>query len=128
MGNKEPMRFGNFVEELFGYSQAVKVGDTIHVSGQTAFVEGEDLPEGMADQMRAAYANIAGVLGFYGANLDDVVDEVVFVTDMEAAMAVANEIRHEIWGPRFEVASTLVQVVALAVPQVLVEIKVTARL
>ncbi|MCZ7628892.1 MAG: Rid family hydrolase [Microthrixaceae bacterium] len=128
MAHKEPMRYGNVVEEYFGYSQAVKAGDTIHVSGQTAFVEDEDLPEGMADQMRAAYANIADVLDFYGASLDDVVEEVVFVTDMEAAMAVANEVRHEVWGPHFEVASTLVQVVALAVPEVLVEIKVTARL
>jgi len=128
MADKEPMRLGNVVEEYFGFSQAVKTGDTIHVSGQTAFVEGEELPEDMAAQMRAAYANIADILAFYGASLDDVVDEVVFVTDMEAAMAVANEIRHEVWGPRFEVASTLVQVVALAVPQVLVEIKVTARL
>lgn len=128
MAHKEPMRLGNVVEEYFGFSQAVKTGDTIHVSGQTAFVEGEELPEDMAAQMRAAYANIADILAFYGASLDDVVDEVVFVTDMEAAMAVANEIRHEVWGPRFEVASTLVQVVALAAPQVLVEIKVTARL
>jgi 2-iminobutanoate/2-iminopropanoate deaminase len=47
-------------EDEYGYSQAIKVGDTIYLAGQVSHDgKGNILGEGdMAVQMREAYANI----------------------------------------------------------------------
>ena len=126
---KDVRNFGNFVETLYGFSEAVKVGDTIYIAGQTAFGEDDSFDgEGdMAVQMRRAYSNIERLLGMYGASMQAVVDETLFVTDMAAAITVANDVRKEIYGGRFELASTLCEVSGLGAPQLLVEIKCTAR-
>ena len=126
--------FGSDGERGYGYAQAVRVGDTIYVSGQIA--RGEDgalIGAGeMAAQLRAVYANIARALAPFGADLSNVVEEVVYVTDIAAASKAGGEVRHEAYGvpvgEPIEVASTLVQVVALAHPDFMVEIRCTARL
>ena len=126
---KEPVKLGNFMEEAYGFSQAVKVGDVIYVSGQTAF-QADGTIEGVGDmarQMRQAYASISDVLGRYGAEMDNVVEETLYVTDMNAAVTVAHDVRKEFYGPGFDVASTLCQVNALGSPELLIEIKCTAH-
>ena len=131
---KQAAYFGGEAERRYGYAQAVRVGDTIYVSGQIA--RGEDgalIGAGeMAAQLRAVYANVARALAPFGAGLSNVVEEVVYATDITAASKAAGEIRHEAYGvpagEPIEVASTLVQVVALAHPELLVEIRCTARL
>ena len=126
---KEPVKLGNFMEEAYGFSQAVKVGEVIYVSGQTAF-KADGTIEGVGDmarQMRQAYAGISEVLGRYGADLDNVVEETLYVTDMNAAVTVAHDVRKEFYGPGFDVASTLCQVNALGSPELLIEIKCTAH-
>ena len=126
---KEPCYFGNFMEEVYGFAEAVKVGDTIYVSGQTAFMDDGsiDAVGDMAAQMTRAYAGIERALERFGASLADVVDETLFVTDMNAAVGVAGEVRHRVYDGRFELASTLCQVQALGAPELLIEIKCTAR-
>jgi enamine deaminase RidA (YjgF/YER057c/UK114 family) len=127
---KEARSFGNVMEEAWGFSQAVRVGDTIYVSGQTAAADdftaigGDD----MAAQMRAAYASVARALAMFGAGMGDVVDEVLFVTDMMAAITYGSTIRSEVYGGSFEVASTLIGVAALGSPDLMIEIKCVARL
>jgi enamine deaminase RidA (YjgF/YER057c/UK114 family) len=117
------------MEEAYGFSQAVRVGDTIYVSGQTAM--GDDFTavggDDMAAQMREAYAGVARVLAMYGAGVDDIVDEVLFVTDMMAAATCAKAVRGEVYGESFEVASTLIGVAALGSPDLMIEIKCVAR-
>jgi enamine deaminase RidA (YjgF/YER057c/UK114 family) len=129
MAAKEPVFFGDFMEQVYGFAQAVKAGDTIYVAGQTAFKEtGEiDGVGDMAAQMRRAYANIARVLEKVGATVDDIVDETLYVTDIMAAATVALEVRKEVYGGRFEVASSLVQVAQLGLPDLMIEIKCTAH-
>ena len=133
-GEKQAAYFGGAAERRYGYAQAVRVGDTVYVSGQIARGEdGELIGAGeMAAQLRAAYANIARALAPFGASLSNVVEEVLYVTDIAAASKAAGEVRHEAYGVAegepIEVASTLVQVVALAHPDLLVEIRCTARL
>lgn len=116
-------------EQEYGYSQAVKVGDTIYLSGQVSHDDkGEFVGIGDVEaQMRQAYANIQKVLAAYGATMDNIVDEVVFVTDMEAAFAAAVKCRKEILSDTPVVASTLVQVGRLAYPELLIEIKCVAK-
>ena len=126
--------FGGEAEGRYGYAQAVRVGDTVYVSGQVARDEDGALVGAgeMAAQLRAVYANIARALAPFDADLSNVVEEVVYVTDVAAASKAAGKVRHEAYGvPGGEpiaVASTLVQVVALAHPDLMVEIRCTARL
>lgn len=40
-------------------------------------------------QMRQAYENIQRLLTQYGATLKNIVDEILFMTDMDAALAAA---------------------------------------
>jgi enamine deaminase RidA (YjgF/YER057c/UK114 family) len=126
---KEARSFGNMMEEAYGFSQAVRVGDTIYVSGQTAM--GDDFTviggDDMAAQMREAYAGVARVLAMYGAGMDNVIDEVLFVTDTMAAATCAKAVRGEVYGESFEVASTLIGVAALGSPDLMIEIKCVAR-
>ena len=126
---KETAKFGNFMEEAYGFAQAVKVGDTVYVSGQTAFKD-DGTVEGVGDmarQMHQAYKGIERALAAHGATMDNVVDETLLVTDMMAAVTVAHDVRKEFFGPGFDLASTLCQVQALGSPELLIEIKCTAR-
>ena len=49
-------------QEMLGFSQAVKVGDTIHVAGTVGVGEGLHIPDTMAEQMELAYRNVAETL------------------------------------------------------------------
>ena len=130
MAKRQIANFGSSAEkgDVYGFAQAVRVGDTIYVSGQVAMTpEGELLGEGdMEAQMRAAYGNIARILDKLGASMDHVVDETLFVADMSAAIRCAARVRGEVYEGRFEMASTLIGVAALGSPDVLIEIKCTA--
>ena len=77
--------------------------------------------------MRSAYANIAKVLAKYGATIDSVVEETVYATDMEAAMEARSRMKDEVFSGSPIVASTIVQIERLAVPEFMVEIRCTAR-
>ncbi|NNL84875.1 MAG: RidA family protein [Myxococcales bacterium] len=116
--------------EDYPYVQASRVGETLYLSGQIAHDEsGEIVGIGdMAAQMRQAYRNIGRLLAEYGASFDQIVDEMTFVTDMEAALACATEVRRDAYGGDPVVTSTLLQVAGLAFPDLLVEIRCTARL
>ena len=78
---KEVKGFGMPWEDEYGYAQAVKVDDTIYVSGQLSHdAEGNMVgaaPPDMETQMRQTYANAKKILAKFGATLDDVVEEVL---------------------------------------------------
>lgn len=126
--DKEVKSLGMPWEKEYGYSQAVKVGDTIYLSGQVSHDDnGNIVGEGnMELQMRAAYANVEKVLARYGASMENVVDEIVFVTDMDAAFAARVKIKQDVFSGSPVPASTIVQIERLAFPQLMIEIKCTA--
>ena len=116
-------------EQEYGYSQAVKVGDTIYLSGQVSHDDNGNLV-GLGDmetQMRQSYSNVQQVLAHYGATMTNIVDEILFVTDMETAFAAAVKCRQEIFAGTPVVASTIVQIQRLAVPEYMIEIKCVAK-
>jgi len=79
--------------------------------------------------MRQTYANAKKILSEFGATLDNVVEEVLYVTDMDKAMGVAGPVRKEAYGSeKPEVASTIVVTPRLAFPTQLIEIKFIAKL
>lgn len=127
---KEVCRFGPWQDI---YVQGVRVGDALYLAGQVSVdEEGRVVGAGdLAAQCRQAYANVGRVLAAYGATMQNVVEETVFVTDMAGTLRHIEEftaLRHEIFGGPPEVAQTLVQVAALALPDLLVEIKCVAYL
>lgn len=140
---KEVAQLGMPWEKTYGYAQAVRVKNTIYVSGQLSHdddgnVVGPASSDGsgvgtdtsnMELQMRTTYANAAKVLARFGAELQHVVDEVVYAIDMDAAFAVAGPVRKAAYGTDApQCASTIVQVTRLAIPQQLIEISFTAVL
>ncbi|MEM7466599.1 MAG: RidA family protein [Pseudomonadota bacterium] len=127
--NKDVRRFGVPWED-YPYVQANRVGNILYLSGQIAHDENGDLVGigDMAAQMRAAYANIARLLKEYYTDFDHIVDEMMFVTDMEAALECASDVRREAYGGDSVVTSTLLKVAGLAFPELLVEIKCVVHL
>ena len=127
--SKEAKSLGMSWEKEYGYSQAVKVGDTIYLSGQVSH-DDEGSIVGLGDmevQMRQAYANVEKVLLQYGATIDNIVDEVLFVTDMDAAFAARVKCRQVVFSGNPVVASTIVQIQRLAFPELMVEIRCVAK-
>jgi 2-iminobutanoate/2-iminopropanoate deaminase len=128
--NKEAKSFGMPWEKEYGYSQAVKVDNTIYLSGQVSHDDkGNIVGRGdMETQMRQAYENIKKVLAQYGATMDNVVDEVLFVTDMDAAFAARVKCKQEVFSSSSSnnnpvLTSTIVQIQRLAFPELMVEIR-----
>jgi enamine deaminase RidA (YjgF/YER057c/UK114 family) len=63
------------------------------------------------------------VLAQYGATIDNIVDELLFVTDMDAAFAARVKCRQEVFSGKPVLASTIVQIQRLAFPELMVEIR-----
>jgi enamine deaminase RidA (YjgF/YER057c/UK114 family) len=119
-------------------ADGVRVEDTIYLSGAVS-IDAEGTPQHANDflaQNRVAYRNIENTLKEFGATMDDVVKETVFIVDMgdaigdpEAPFQTYGAMRHEIYGGRgAEVAQSLIQVAGLVMPELRVEIEVEARL
>ena len=60
--------------------------------------------------------------------MDNVIDEVLFVTDMDTAFAAPVKCRREVFSGEPVVASTIVQLQWLAFPELMIEIKCVAKL
>ncbi len=112
--------------ETLGYSQAVRVGDMLYVSGQVAVNErGEAV--GGRDDIRAhaeqVFKNLRAVIETGGSRLDLVAKMTVYTTSLEYTPAI-REARRQMFGPsRHWPASTLVVISGLARPEYLVEIE-----
>ncbi|ABO58759.1 RidA family protein [Burkholderia vietnamiensis] len=70
------------VYDRIGYAPAIKVGDTVYVSGQIGRDAAMQLVEGREAQIVQAFENLKRVLEAGGATLADVVDLTTFHTDM----------------------------------------------
>lgn len=134
---KRVANFGVAWEAGFGYVQAIQVKDTIYLSGQLShdsdgnFVAPAELDKAgrpidysqMEQQVRQTYVNAKRMLAEFGATLDDVVEEGIFVLDVPAGFSAAAKVRKEMYGtPIPQCASSIFGVSALARPEQLVEI------
>jgi 2-iminobutanoate/2-iminopropanoate deaminase len=109
-------------EPLSHYTDAVRAGDTIWVSGLLALDRAGGLVGGadVVAQAERVFRNLAAVLGHAGAGFAGIVKVVVYLTDIEHRAAV-DEVRRRYFGAA-RPASTLVEVSRLAVPGALVEV------
>ena len=70
------------VYEKIHYAPAVRVGDTVYVSGQIGRDEHMRIVEGTEAQIVQAFENLQKVLAAAGTNMQDIVDLTSFHTDM----------------------------------------------
>ncbi|QHS58892.1 Rid family hydrolase [Chitinophaga agri] len=124
--NKKGEGFGMPWEDIYGYAQAIKKGNTVWISGQLGHNEKGELAEGMDAQMNQTYANIKALLSRFGMTMDNVVEEVIYTMDMATAFEARKNFKTVYYTDPKLVASTMVGVTALALPGQLVEIKIIA--
>ncbi|GGG57182.1 RidA family protein [Bizionia arctica] len=111
------------VEKAYGYSHAVKIGNSIKVSGAVS-MDNEGNPTAVGDleqQMKNCYADLEKILKHYGCTFDDVVVENVFTTNMPKFLEAAGY-RTEIYKKQFPTGSWI-GVKELAVPEFMIEIE-----
>ncbi len=106
------------------FSQAVRVGDVVWVSGQVGMDELGTVGEGIDAQSRLAFKNLERVLAEAGASLVDVVELITFHTAMSDIRGFSKVKAGFI--PENFPAWTAVGVKELVMPQLLVEIRATA--
>ncbi len=111
------------------------MGDTIRLSGAVSVDDsGKPLHAGdIVKQTQQAYAHVAKVLKQFGATMDDIAYETLYITDMSAvtgsqeAMAAVFGARAEAYGGNPQVAQSLIGVAELAAPSLMIEIQVVAH-
>jgi len=114
-------------EDQVGYSRAVRVGNTVEVSGTTATDGDRVIGKGDAyEQARYALQKIEQALTQAGATMADVVRTRIFLTDISQWQEVGRA--HAAFFRDIKPASTMVQVSALIHPDYLVEIEAIAIL
>lgn len=108
-------------EQEIGYSQAVRAGHTIYISG-TVGADDKGFPKDLESQMKLAYAAIGKTMSEYGAGFSNVVMERIYTTDMDALIKT-QPVRKSIYGTWLP-AATWVEVRRLYVPEAAIEIEV----
>jgi len=113
-------------EDLVGYSRAVKIGNTIEVTGTVAADDNSNLAGGndAYEQTKFIIQKIESVLQRAGASLKDVVRTRMFVTDISRWEEYGKA--HGEFFKDIKPCTTMVEVSALIAPEYLIEIEATA--
>ncbi len=116
-------------EQLFSYSQAVRAGDFLFISGTVSWDENAEpiAPGDMARQVEVVYAELEKTLAAHGAGFANVVKETVFTRDMDLLAANASA-RAACFKDCAPPASTWVEISKLVNPDLLLEVEMTAFL
>jgi reactive intermediate/imine deaminase len=126
--DREEFRVEGMAEPLSHYTDAVKAGGLLFVSGIVPLdADGKLVGEGdVAEQARQVFRNMELCLGAAGCGFDDVVKVVHYLLDVDDRPKI-NPVRMEFFGEA-RPASTLVEVSALAVRGALLEIEAVAAI
>lgn len=89
---KQPIQTDDAPQAIGTYSQAVRAGDTVYLSGQIGLDPANmQLVEGFEAQAHRVFTNLKAVACAAGASIDDAVKITVFLTDF-ANFAALNDI------------------------------------
>ena len=126
MAQREEIRAPGQPEPLSHYTDAVRAGDLVFVSGcvpvdsEGVLVGGDDV----VAQARQTLTNVGAVLAAAGCSFADVAKVTVFLTDVDDRTRI-NPVRQEFFG-HARPASTLVEVARLAIPGAKIEVEAVA--
>ena len=123
--------FGEALRDALPYSQAVRIGNRVEISGQGGWDDEINFPESLEDEIERAFENVQRTLATAGASWADVVHvnsyHVPSAPDWigdEPTQAMARQLRK--WMPDRAPIWTQTGVAALGAPKMRVEIRVTA--
>jgi enamine deaminase RidA (YjgF/YER057c/UK114 family) len=110
-----------------GYTQVVKVGNTVYIAGQVAVapdggIVGKGDPQA---QVRQVWRNLEAAVKSVGGTIQNIVKTTTYITNIEYAAAV-REVRNEVYRSLQPPTSTLLVVSQLASPDYMVEIEAIA--
>jgi enamine deaminase RidA (YjgF/YER057c/UK114 family) len=110
-------------ESDFGYSQAIKSGELIHVSGQLSHDEAGELlhADDFVPQLAQTHANMDKVLDHYGVTRNQIVSQVLYVVNLRQNARATMEGNLAYFGGH-RPASTVFGVTELAFPGQVIEI------
>ncbi len=125
---REEIRVDGLPEPISHYTDAVRAGDLLFVSGIVAVDSAGNLVGGadVVAQARQVFENMRAVLTAAGCGFEDVVKVTIYLTDVDDRPSI-NPVRKEVFGET-RPASTLVEVPRLAVPGAMIEVEAVARL
>ena len=127
MTDREEIRVPALGEPISHYTDAVRVGDLLFVSGCVPTDAGGNVVGGddVAAQARKVFENIGAILAAGGSGFEDVARVTVYLTDIDDRPLI-NPVRQEFFGAA-RPASTLIEVSRLAIPGIKIEVEAIAR-
>ncbi|WP_425392857.1 RidA family protein [Ekhidna sp.] len=111
-------------EDEVGYSRAVRIGNTIEVSGTAPVRNGKTVGDSPYEQTKICLEIIKSTIEKAGGKLEDVVRTRMFVTDI-AQWAAIGKAHGEFFG-EIKPATTMVEVSSLIEKDMFIEIEATA--
>ncbi len=129
MSKFEYFRFGVPWEEAANYSQAVKAGNLLFISGQLSHAEdGTFIGEGDFErQLDTTFTNLDKVLARFGADKTDIAEVNVFIVDLRDNFEATGAGLSRYFGDH-RPANNALGVTALAFPEQLIELAATVVL
>ena len=113
-------------EDKVGYSRAVRIGNTIEISGTVALKEGVLVGENNAYlQTQRILEIIEETLSSAGSNLEDVIRTRIFTVNIDRDWQAIGQAHGEVFG-QIKPATSMVEVNKLIAPEYLLEIEATA--
>lgn len=104
---KQAIRTPDAPQAIGTYSQAIRAGNTVYLSGQIGLDPATmQLVEGIDTQIHRVFRNLRAVAAAAGANLDDAVKLTVFLSDL-AHFARLNEIMSQYFKQPFPARSAV---------------------
>ncbi len=105
--NKHPVMTPDAPQAIGTYSQAIRAGGTIYLSGQIGLDPATmKLVDGIEAQIHQVFRNLKAVAAAAGASLDDAAKLTVFLTDI-ASFARLNEIMAQYLKPPYPARSAV---------------------
>ena len=105
---KEIISTENAPQAIGPYSQAVKAGNLIFISGQVPLnpKTGDLVTESIEDQARQVLDNVKSICEAAGQSLDDIVKISIFLTDLNN-FAVVNDVMKEYFSEPYPARATV---------------------
>jgi 2-iminobutanoate/2-iminopropanoate deaminase len=123
---REEYRVEALAEPISHYTDAVRAGDLLFVSGIVGVDANGDLVGGddVVAQARQVFENIGAILAAAGCAFEDVAKVTIYLTDVDDRLKI-NPVRQAVFGET-RPASTLVEVPRLAVDGAKIEVECVA--